>query len=137
MRLSEEFMRVLPKKMVLAERLKEVALTELQMYEYFRKAIDVRWPRGASILPADIATHPWLKEDYGLTAWQVYNHAQRVLVTLGGIQGVNAAGRVHVSTPVRRIDEMVRINVGLWNAMLTYCPDVVPAVVPKLEPEQV
>jgi hypothetical protein len=134
MRLSEEFMRVLPKKMVLAERLKEVALTEPQMNEYFQKAINVRWPRGASIIPADIAMHPWLKEDYGLTAWQVYNHTQRVLVTLGGVQGVNSAGRVHVSTPVRRIDEMVRINVGLWNAMLEYCPDI---VVPKLEPEQV
>jgi hypothetical protein len=42
MRLSEEFMRVLPKKMVLAERLKEVALTESQMNQYFQKAIDVR-----------------------------------------------------------------------------------------------
>jgi hypothetical protein len=136
MRLSEEFMRVLPKKMVLAERLKEVRLTELQMTEYFTRAIAVRWPNGSSITSNDLATHTWLKEDYGLTAWQVYNHAQRVLVTLGGVQGVNAAGRVHMSHPVRRIDEMVRINVGLWNTMLDYCPDDI-RVTPKLEPEQV
>jgi hypothetical protein len=136
MRLSEEFMRVLPGKMKLAERLKEVRLTELQMTEYFTKAIAVRWPHGSSITSNDVATFTWLKEDYGLTAWQVYNHAQRVLVTLGGVQGVNAAGRVHVSNPVKRIEEMVRINVGLWDAMLEYCPDDI-RVVPKLEPEQV
>jgi hypothetical protein len=122
--LSAEFMRVLPEKMRIAERLKDAIITEAQMLSYFARAIAVRWPHGSSVQPADLQLSPWLKDDYGLTMWQVYNHAQRWLVTIGGVQGVNAAGRVYVSAPVKRVDETVRINVGLWNAALDTIKEV-------------
>jgi len=129
MQLSKDFMAALPSKMVIAHRMKEAKVTELQMADYFTRAIAVRWPHGSSITSEDVAQSPWLTEDYGLTAWQIYNHAQRWLVTNGGVQGATAAGRVHVTVPIRRVDETVRVNVGLWNEALK--------LVPKLEPELV
>lgn len=138
MQLSAEFMRALPAKMTIADKLKAIKLSQVQAAEFFTKAIAVRWPHGASITQENIVQAPWLSEDYGLSAWQIYNHAQRWLVTNGGVEGRNINGRTMTTTPIRTVHDTVRVNVGLWNAILDYVPRLEPELrTPDLEPEQV
>jgi hypothetical protein len=137
--LSRALMAALPEKMTIAERMKEATLTEAQTLDYFTRAIKARWPRGTGMLiNQDLMQAPWLKEDFALTAWQVYNHAQRWLVTIGGVQGADAAGRVRMTTPIRRVDELATVNVALWEEMMKTVPALeVELRKPVLEPELV
>lgn len=127
MSLSKEFMYALPSKLAVVDRFREQTLERAQVMEYLEAALKVRWPAPlrAPITTDELVKADWLDADRGMTAWQIFNHTQRHLVTLGGLQGATASGSVRMTRPITRVDDTVRINVGLWNAMVPFVKEKV------------
>jgi len=126
--LSADLLRALPEQMRVVYRLREARLNYEEMMTFFAHAIAARWPGEVNrVQPKDILETTWLREDQGDSAWQIFNHAQRVLITNGGAVGRTSNGRSYIAPPIRTVDQTIKSNIGIFNAIL--------CVVPKLEPE--
>jgi hypothetical protein len=120
-RVSLATLAAMPERMGQVEMLRGHVMSAGQARDYVNLALRIRYADGfncpintdavmsASITPGDSLEN----------AWGLFNHVQRHLVAAPDqLVGVSATNRKSVARPVTRIDENLRVNVGLWNTML-------------------
>lgn len=129
---SAELLKAAPGNMALVEQYKATHWTKNQAQEFAARAVAIRWlaPHPAPIVADSLLSAPMLTEDKDGSAWGWFNHVQHHLCRdgsaaggerMGGIAGVTATGRATSVRPVTRIDEVTRVNIGLWSAMRAVC----------------
>lgn len=126
---SQELVKAMPGNMGLVEQYKATIWTPTQVQEFAMQALEIRWlgeRHRAPITANQLIEASMLEADKGGSAWGWFNHVQSHLCrdgsaaggeTIGGLEGLSATGRRTSVRPVTRIDEVTRVNIGLWAAM--------------------
>lgn len=106
----------LPKMIDMQQKIAAVKLTDIQITEFARKAVNIRWNKVAENADFEMVTEVIRPEDEGNSLWKVFNVVQEKLM-LGGIKldGMKRTGR-----KVANAAEDLRINQELFELAMEY-----------------
>jgi len=106
----------LPKMIDMQQQIAAVNLTDIQINEFARKAVKIRWDKVAEDADFEMVTEAIRPEDEGNSLWKVFNVVQEKLMQ-GGIKlgGMKRTGR-----KVANASEDLRINQELFELAMQY-----------------
>ena len=100
-----------------AERYRSITLDERDRQQFARDAIELRWNGDSySVENPEQITRARRRAQAEPSLWHVFNVAQEALLR-GGVWQRNKAGSLTRSRAVKSIDQVIRINKGLWSLM--------------------
>jgi len=106
----------LPQMIDMQQKIAAVNLTDIQITEFARKAVNIRWNKVAENADFEMVTEAIRPEDEGNSLWKVFNVVQEKLMQ-GGIklEGMKRTGR-----KVANAAEDLRINQELFELAMEY-----------------